>query len=323
MGGLVWIGKVVQVDPIPNADRIERVDVVCGTGGKWSGVVPKGAFPVESLCQVYLQDSVLPDTPEFAFLSNSGHRIRMARYRGVASECLVWELKHPGKVGTDITDLAGVTRFEKPLPANMGGNIIGHFPSFIPRTDEPNWQTVPEMRYWLEGRPWVATVKYDGTSTTAYWNGERFGVCSRNYELGETAGNALWQLARKYKLPTNLPQLGYYALQWETYGPGIQGNPVGVKAVDMALFNVWDIAARTYLPHRGVQEIAAELGVPVVALAHGGDSFDPDPDSLRALAEGTYPSGKQREGVVVRPYEGGMLGNDRVSFKVINLRYKD
>lgn len=323
MGSLVWIGKIVQIDPIPNADRIERVDVVCGKGGKWSGVVPRGQYEVGQLCQVYLQDSILPDTPEFAFLAPSGHRIRMARYRGVPSECLVWPLQFPGDVGTDITDLAGVTKYEKPLPASIGGDIAGHFPGFIPRTDEPNFQAVPEQLAYLTGKPWVATVKYDGTSTTSFWNGERFGVCSRNYELRETAGNALWQLARRYNLSTNLPQLGWFALQWETYGPGIQGNPLGAKKPEMALFDVYDIPSHTYLPRRGVERIAGELGVPVVETAARGDSFDPDPDALRTLAEGTYPSGKQREGVVVRPWNGEYLGNERVSFKVINLRYKD
>lgn len=323
MDGLVWIGKVVAIEGIPTADRVELVEVVCGKGGKWKGVVPKGAFPVGAVCQVYLQDAVLPDTPEFDFLAPRGRRVRMARFRGVPSECLVWQLTCSGQVGDDVTRQAGVTKYEKPLPANIGGSIVGNFPGFIPRTDEPNFQTVPEQLEWLTGQPWVATVKYDGTSTTAFWNGERFGVCSRNYELGETAGNAAWQLARQYNLPTALPRLGHYALQWETYGPGIQSNPLGVKATSLALFDVYDIPSQTYLPRRGVQEIAAELGVPVVEIAAEGDAFALDADALRILAEGTYPSGKQREGIVIRPANGGYLGNTRVSFKVINLRYKD
>lgn len=91
----------------------------------------------------------------------------------------------------------------------------------------------------------------------------------------------------------------------------------------MALFDVYDIEAQMYLPRAGVQEVAAELGLPVVETAAMGDVFLFSPEGLRTLAEGVYPTGKQREGVVIRPWNGDYLDNTRVSFKVINLRYKD
>ena len=322
--GLVWIGKIVLMAPIPNADRVVRVEVVCGKGGRWSAVVGKDQFRMGDLARVYLQDSLLPDIPEFEFMRPRGHRVRMARFLGVASEALCMPIPtHEGKVGTDITEAEGVTKYEKPLPTSIDGEIAGHFPAFIPKTDEPNWQTVPEMLDALTGKPWVATVKVDGTSTTCYWYDGHFGVCSRNYELRETPGNAAWQLVRKYSLADKLPILGQYALQWETYGPGIQGNPTGAKELSLALFSVYDIARRVYLPHVEVEQVADILGVPTVLTAYEGPEFNPDPDHLRSLAEGTYPNGKQREGVVIRPWFGGYLENKPWSFKVINLKYKD
>ena len=40
--GMAWVGKVLEISPIPDADRIQRAEVVCGKGGKWCGVVRKG-----------------------------------------------------------------------------------------------------------------------------------------------------------------------------------------------------------------------------------------------------------------------------------------
>ena len=159
--GLVYIGKVITVEPIANADRIERLDVVTGHGGKWSGIAVKDQFQVEDSCQVYLQDSIVPVTPEFAFMERHHYRVRMVRLRGVPSECLIMPQTLPGEIGDDVTEVAGVTKYEKPLPAGIG-DIAGHFPSFIPKTDEPLFQQVPQMVQALYGKPFYATIKADG-----------------------------------------------------------------------------------------------------------------------------------------------------------------
>ena len=87
------------------------------------------------------------------------------------------------------------------MPANIGGDIRGRFPAFIPKTDEPNFQSVPEMVAALVGQPFYATVKADGSSGTVYWDDD--GVvraCSRNFELKDRPDTAVWQLVRKYDL---------------------------------------------------------------------------------------------------------------------------
>lgn len=43
----------------------------------------------------------------------------------------------------------------------------------------------------------------------------------------------------------------------------------------------------------------------------------------RKLAECKYANGRQAEGIVVRPLYPMRVGNERLSFKVLNLLYKE
>jgi RNA ligase (TIGR02306 family) len=319
---LAYIGRVEVIEPIVGADRIELATVDCGEGGRWSGVVKKGDFVVGDCCTVYLQDAVVPESSGLDFLKSSGWRVKMARFRGAPSECVITGALagEESWVGRDVTGLLGVTKYEKKLPACLSGDAVGNFPSFIPKTDEPNFQTAGRLLAALRGQPWVATVKCDGSSTTAYrWQG-KFGVCSRNLELKESEC-AYWRVAKKYGLDLKLPE--GVALQWETVGPGIQKNPMGLSEVDGRVFNGWRIDERRYLNHAELQDLCLAIGIPQVMCVEVGEEFDLDSDGMRRLAEGTYPNGKQREGVVVRPQVEQWVGQARLSFKVINLLYKD
>ena len=249
----------------------------------------------------------------------------MVRLRGVPSECLIMPLTEDTQglePGADITELAGVTKYEKPMPANIGGDIRGRFPVFIPKTDEPNFQSVPEMVEALVGQPFYATVKADGSSGTVYWDDE--GVvraCSRNFELKDRPDTAVWQLVRKYDLAQQSLPL---ALQFELVGPGIQKNRLGLKEMDLRLFNVWRIDQRRYLDYDDMLAVAQSLGLPMVELVEIGASFDlQDDEALRHYAERTYANGATAEGVVIRPLKETQVNGERLSFKVINLLYRD
>jgi len=74
---LAYLGQVIHVYPIPDADRIESLEVVCGKGGRWRGTAKKAEFAVGELCEVYLQDALLPQTERYAFLEPRGWRVRM------------------------------------------------------------------------------------------------------------------------------------------------------------------------------------------------------------------------------------------------------
>lgn len=323
---LVYIGKIIALQPIPNADKIVSATVVCGAGGKWVGVVGKEQFVVGDLCRVYLQDSLLPKTEEFSFMEKQNYRVRIQRFRGVPSECLIMPLVADSGtyvIGDDITELADVTKYNKPLPASLQGIARGNFPSFIPKTDEPNFQTAEHLVQALYGLPYYITTKCDGSSATVYHHDYHFGVCSRNLELEESDDNIIWTLAKQYDLPRKL-QAYDIAIQWETCGPSIQGNPLGLTKPGLFVFNVYGIDIHSYFSYEMVKWWCNELELPMVPLVEVGASFPyTTADELRRLAEGLYPNGQQREGIVIRAQQETRVNGDRLSFKVINPFYKD
>lgn len=325
---VAYIGRVTQIDPIEGADRIESLEVVCGEGGRWRGTAQKGLHKVTDLVEVYLQDALLPRIERFAFMEKHDYRVKMKRFKGVPSECLIMPLKpffddeggHLPFVGAIIPD---VEKYEKPIPANLQGEVLGDFPThLIPKTDEPNFQTVPHLVEALRGQPFYGTVKCDGTSVTFYEHEGHFGVCSRNLELKENKDNRLWQMAEKYNLKNMIKGL---ALQGELVGPGIQGNPMGLKEHCVFFFNIWVIDQRRYF--NGEELLCWFYGrdlsmVPLLESVRSGSVFDYSEDELRKLAQGNYVNGKPREGIVIRPMNEMKVNGERLSFKVINLDYK-
>ncbi len=324
MPNLVYVGRVQTIYPIPEADRIESLEVVCGEGGKWRGTAVKGEYKIGDLCEVYLQDSIVPETPEFEFMKKLKYRVRMIRLKGVPSEVLIMSNRNGGNIGDDITELVGVKKFEKQLPKFMVGQALGYFPSFIPKTDEVNFQKVPEFVEVLRGKPFYSTVKIDGSSGTVFNYNGHFGVCSRNLERKEIDDDPFWKIVNKNDLKDKLKDW-HLALQFELAGPVVQNNPLGLKELQMYLFNIYDISNNCYWSACNVFAFAKMLDIPTVPILDWNQTFNfKDDEELRKYAEGLYPNGKQQEGIVIRPMEEmrDRRGN-RVSFKVINLLYKD
>lgn len=323
MNGMAYIGRVELLEPIPSADRIERIEVVCGPGGRWSAIAQKGDFRVGDKCEVYLQDALLPEIDRFEFMRQYKFRVRMVRLRKVPSEALVMPLTPDvvGEIGDDITELKGVEKYEWQVPASMAGIAKGNFPAFIPRTDEINFQKVPRLVAAMIEAGFYITEKADGTSCTFYRRGDHFGVCSRRLELKESDTSVYWKLAKKYKLDELF--LGYdFAIQAEGVGPGIQGNPLGLDDHEIRVFDIYVIDEGHYLDGAEVLEICDTYNLPMVRVVKTIVGQEPmSADDWRTLAEGEYPNGGQREGIVVRPIVETVVDGQRLSFKVINLRY--
>lgn len=314
---LAVIGRVAETTAIEGADLIHKVIVDCADAGTWTGVAGKSIEAGQHVL-VLLQDALLPPDPRWQFMERHQWRVRMARFKGVPSECVILPagLQEVLVPGADVAQILGVTKYEKPIPASMGGDAVGAFPSFIPRTDEPNFQTVPELVARMGSDPWYAAEKADGTSCTAWADEDgQLHVCSRNWELKEFtatgAQNVYWRAARQYgleRLPWGL------ALQFEVVGPGIQGNPMGLKGLEARAFSLYDRTAFRYASHADLLHECAQLGIPTAKAVHGHGACSAD--ELRALAAIRYSNGKHGEGVVIRALDSSW------SFKVINLAYK-
>jgi len=328
MSGLVYIGKVIEKNPIPNADLIESLTVVCGKGGKWNGIAKKeDKFEIGSLCNVYLQDSILPKLPEFSFMEKNQYRVKMQRMRGVPSEVLITKVKFSGNVGDDITQQAGVTKYEKPISASLKGDVKGPRPFWIPKTDEQNFQAVQLSVETLIGKKFYSTVKYDGTSGTIYRKGDEFGCCGRNMEFKRSNANIFWNLCEKYDLENKLPD--NTVIQFEAVGPRIQKNPLKLKEPEMRCFDLMqlDDKGRFWEYKNGIDWLAfcQQFSIPHAKVLSMGEVFETsDADELRRMAEIKYEeSGKTGEGIVIRSLYGVKVLGERISFKVINLNYKD
>ena len=126
MAKLAVIGKIVMIEAIPGADRIKAATVVCGDAGRWVGVVGLGHH-IGELVTVFLQDAILPIDARWSFMEKHHWRVRMSRFRGCPSECVIISGAPDLPIGTDLTEALGVTKHHKPLPESMSGEAIGHF----------------------------------------------------------------------------------------------------------------------------------------------------------------------------------------------------
>lgn len=339
---LASVQKILEVSDIPNADKIDRVKVL-----GWDCIVRKGQFKVGDLCIFIEPDTIVPkylltDNPE----DTEEIRLKTIKMKKQVSYGLVLPLNKDYPFidnnaclvvseGADLTELMKVRKYEKFIPANMQGIMKGGFPAFLRKTDEVNIQSSPELLDLMVGKPYYITQKLDGTSGTFFkWNGE-FGVCSRNIWIKEPTepdwfktggGNVYWRMAEKYKISQWLPE--GYAIQGEICGPNIQDNRLGLKELEMFVFNIFDIQNQKYMSIEDFENRFPELDsdlefdycvkfVPFVEWSsQGRGNFYYTIEQLLALAEkDAYPNGTPQEGIVVRSWD------QTISFKVRNPKY--
>lgn len=334
---LATIERITETAPIPDADAILRARV-----RGWDVVVRVGEFTAGDHCVYFEVDTLLDVTDErFAFLAargvrtdaadHSGHVLRTARLRGQYSQGLALpvaafpELGPVGddRVGEDVTGVLAVRRWDPPLPAELSGTVRGMRPSWIPATDEERVQNAAGI---LDAEAdWIATEKIDGTSTTFWVTGDDHGTCSRNLDLMEQPTTMLWRLAAELNVHERLRASGLgerVVLQGETFGEGVQGNPLRIAGRRFAAFTLLVDGAE--VPRGDWPDWMSELSVPVHDLTFPAtvDEALAQVDSLRSLVS----PGRQVEGVVwragdrthVTTADGARL---RASFKVISNRY--
>jgi RNA ligase (TIGR02306 family) len=347
MRQLASIQIVNAVEPIPNADAIEKIRVL-----GWWVVVKKGEHQPRDKVVYCEIDSLLPERPEFEFLRASslkpaqidatgdtvlpaGFRIKTVKLRGQVSQgiCFPLSILPPGAPtaeGTDVTGLLGILKWEPPIPVGMGGKVKGGFPNFLPKTDETRVQVLEPVLQRHRGKTFYVTEKLDGTSFTAFVRQGQFGICSRNLWMDEAdESNLLVQITRGLKLEESLraarQRRGHdLAIQAEVIGPGIQKNKYGLKAVTLRAFNVLNVDTYRLLDHSAMLEVLGEIRIEAVPQL-GTIVLNHTVDELVALAEGTsvLKPQIQREGIVLRPLveEHDEDIGGRLSFKAINPKF--
>lgn len=343
MRKLATIREIDAILPIKDADAIE-----CAVVGGWKVVVKKGEYEVGDLAVYCEIDSWIPH--ELApFLSKGkeprefegvkGERLKTIKLRGQLSQGLLlpesvaaWAIA-PGEpfvceVGSDVTDVLGIKKWEPVIPAQLAGEVKGPFPTLIPKTDQERAQNlVEEINAAIAAeQAFEITEKLEGTSMTVYRIRGEFGVCSRNLDLKRNESNAMWATAIREDIDAQMMAVDPYwdfAIQGELIGPGIQGNIYNLKQTEFRVFDVYNIQEGKYLNPYDRVKLIERMGlkhVPVLASrAKLKDTLGiTDVDGVLKFAEGKSVMGMigcEREGIVFKECNGGF------TFKAISNKY--
>jgi len=325
MRSLVTVQRVKRISAIPDSDFLELAHIM-----GWQCVVKKGEFAEGSFGVYFEVDSFLPLDDRYEFLRTSsyrentdngvGFRIRTVKLRGQLSQGLLLplenfpELKNCGE-GDDVTEKLNVKKWYIPETAAAGGIIIGERPYGIPASDEIRIQSALELLDELKGKHYYITTKMDGTSCIVYYIDGKIGCCSRNKEIKDEETALYWMPVYKYGLKEKLARLGKnIVLTGEIIGPGIQKNKLRLADTEWNVFDAYDRDANKYLSYDDLTALCNELELKTVPLEERGECFDYSLEQLLEKAKGKYPSGLDKEGIVVRHIHSPKA----ISFKVLN-----
>ena len=333
---LASIQYVHNITPIEGAEKIECVHVL-----GWQCVANKDQFSIGDKC-VYMEvDSFLPVCERFEFLRASsfkeneimgaGFRLKTMKFKGQISQGLVQplEILPEGKyeIGDDVTELLGIRKWEIEERVSNDVTVIAEFPSEISKTDELRVQSYPELIEEFKAvNGYYISTKMDGCSVTMYKRGEHFGVCGRNYEYADDDKCAMWKYAHKHRIEERLKEnnLDNIAIQGEFCGPGIQKNRLKLTEPEWYVFTVTDMNTNKRLSLHKLEEICKLLGLNMVPIEEVEEEFQyKSVDELLERAKGKYASGKNKEGIVIRPIEAvySNIIAGPLSMKVLNNDY--
>ena len=340
MRKLATIRKIDMIGPIEGADAIEVATI-----GGWKVVVRKGEYSPGDIA-VYVEiDSWIP-TELAPFLSKGkeprmyngvlGERLRTVKLRGQLSQGLLLNLPSTisqdivlgsivsmdTKIGTDISELLCIQKWEAPIPAQLAGEARGLFPTAIPKTDQERIQNLTEELNGWKDLEFEITEKLDGSSCTMFLDTEgEFHVCSRNLDLRSSESNSFWNVARRYDVQEKMIEEGYtgIAIQGELIGEGIQGNPYKLKGQDFSVFDVYSSTDGRYFTVDERYDLCMKLGmkhVPVLTWLVSYSNLEAT--ELLMLAEGksVLNAGAEREGLVFK-----CVTDPSIHFKAISNRF--
>ena len=237
MRSLAHIEKIVDIRPIPNADKIE-VATVLG----WKVVIKKGEFSVgDKIIYIEIDSKVPADNPYFDFLADRKYKVKSIKLRKQVSQGLIVPislLSGDYKIGDDVTEALGIKKIEedyKPPKVDKELQLKQHhkklskqkwfrhmmkyqwfrklafklliprrrskgWPSWVTKTDEERVQNMP----WIlqDKDPFICTEKIDGTSATYTLKKSKISVTGE--EPAASSVDTFLQKFRKQKYSFNV-----------------------------------------------------------------------------------------------------------------------
>lgn len=341
---LASVQKIINLEPIEGADKIERATVL-----GWQLVVKKGEFKKGDLCVYFEIDSLLPLREEFKFLEKGsgiktmvyegkeyqGYRLKTVRLRGQISQGLALPLSILPKnyeygEGYDLTEELNILKYEPPIPVSLSGIARGVFPGFIEKTDATRIQAVPNILTTYENTKFFITEKLDGASMTVFIQNNELHVCGRTIDLLESPKNSYWTAARAQKLEEILKtdmldsSIGRYVLQGELVGNGIQKNVFKMHIQKFFCYNVFDRKEQRFLNCDEFIVFCKTKGIETVPIISTNQSLPKFVNTLVywATRYSTINPEVWAEGIVIKPMQE--INDDeigRLVLKVINPEY--
>ena len=162
-----------------------------------------------------------------------------------------------------------------------------------------------------------------------------FHVCSRNQEKKEDEFCHFWATAKRMciqermtetmeRFPNRFPK--GFALQGELCGPGVQKNKLALKEHIVFMFNVLDLATKTYVNYEELKDLLSLMHLPMVPVIDERFEITEETTVQSLVALATRKSALNpkvwEEGIVIRPLvEGYHRKLGRFSFKCINPQF--
>lgn len=345
---LASIQKIDSLSPIEGADMIELAHIK-----GWQVVVKKNEFKEGDLGVYFEIDSFLPIDPRYEFLRNSsykvsdllgeGFRIKTVKLRGQLSQGLLLSVKNFPEikdpiVGSDVTEILGVRKWEIATRASSSGTIIADLPSYVPYTDEIRIQNIPEVIEEINRYEYYISVKMDGTSCSVAIDTEgQFHVFGHQYEYADDGASMFYEWVKAHHVEELLRDLWEpstsITVQGEYCGAGIQKNTAKLREPYWFIFTVLKNGKRISLHE--MKRVSNRLRIRTVPIIECGErgSFikkHPTVEKILEFADGQYKDFDdetkdvgRREGIVIRsqtPVYSSIVSGD-LSFKAVSNKY--
>ena len=258
-------------------------------------------------------DSFLPIRPEVEFMRNSsykktdlmgeGFRLRTQKFRGQLSQGLLLPLSQFPEipvnvdVGTDVTEILGIRKWEIEEKSTTGGTVIGTLPYDIPHTDETLVQAEPELIRAFSGLEYYISTKMDGSSHSIGIDENGFHVCGQYFEYKDDGTCLFYNLVKEHGYQEKMEAfakehgLKTFTVQGELSAPGIQRNRLKLVKPEWYVFMIREDGKRVSL--KRMQEICKALSMATVPVEEVDTDLPSRYPTVAVLdrADGNYPNG--------------------------------
>jgi RNA ligase (TIGR02306 family) len=313
---IVEVLPIEEIQTHPNADRLELARIK-----GWWCAVPKDQYKVNDIVVYIPPDAVLPVelSDKIGVTKYLSHgRVKTSKLRGSYSQGIIVSPEtlqiSNYKIGEDVQELLGITKYEPPfLPSTMGGIEIRCPSSFVQYTDIEHYKNYPNVL--TSGEEVVITEKIHGSS----WRGSNINnvlyVGSHRRALQEDDSILYWKAAKLYDLKSILPNNSVFF--GEVFGKGVQKLHYDRKGIDIAFYDM--IVDGRYVNFNELGYFLTHNNLPSVPILFIGE-WD---TSLLTYATGKSAIAKHiKEGIVVKPVvERFNLTIGRVILKYISESY--